>query len=277
MSQSGVARTDSPAVASPRPPASLFFLRCTKASTMALSDLKRGEATFITAAKKMLNRRGASTHLLRRPCSTANHLEHILSSSRTHARMPMWNCRMTEIILCGMPKRASTVQRRVESTESYALVRSIRHTYSGIRFFRASSCNRRITNIMSVVERFGRKPLCSSGRIPTRSQYSMRRQAMIFSSILLACATSEMPLQLPHSVQSFGSWSTMMMASFHYCGTSSPLQIRTTISSKSPAQGEITVEGDLEKLNRDSVWSDSLSIRQRADGVCQLLHRGLNS
>ena len=44
---------------------------------------------------------------------------------------------------------------------------------------------------------------------------------------------------------------------------------------QSPAQ--ITVEGDLEELNGDSVWSDSLSVRQGADGVCQLLHRGLNS
>ena len=46
---------------------------------------------------------------------------------------------MTEIIFCGTPKRASTLQRRVRSTESYALVRSVKHTYSGIRFFRARS------------------------------------------------------------------------------------------------------------------------------------------
>ena len=73
---------------------------------------------------------------------------------------------MTEIIFCGTPKWASTDQRRVRSRESYALVRSIMHTYNGICFFRANSCSRRITNITSVVERFGRKPLCSSGRIP---------------------------------------------------------------------------------------------------------------
>ena len=53
---------------------------------------------------------------------------------------------MTKIIICGTPKRATTVQRRVRSTESYALVRSVKHTSSGIHFFRASSCNRRITN-----------------------------------------------------------------------------------------------------------------------------------
>ena len=46
---------------------------------------------------------------------------------------------------------------------------------------------------------------------------------------------------------------------------------------QSPAQGGITVEGDLEQFNGDSVRFDSLSVRQRADGVSQLLHRGLNS
>ena len=46
---------------------------------------------------------------------------------------------------------------------------------------------------------------------------------------------------------------------------------------QSPAQGGITVESDLEQLNGDSVRSDGLSVLQRADGVCQLLHRGLNS
>ena len=79
---------------------------------------------------------------------------------------------MTEIIFCGTPKPASTVQRRVRSTKAYALVRSI---------------------------------------------------------------------------------------------------------EQSPAQGGITVEGDLEQLKGDSVRSDSLFVRQRADGVCQLLHRELNS
>ena len=42
-------------------------------------------------------------------------------------------------------------------------------------------------------------------------------------------------------------------------------------TEQSPAQGGITVEGDLEQLNGDSVWSDSLSVRQRADDICQLV------
>ena len=81
-------------------------------------------------------------------------------------------------------KTGETVQRRVRSTESYALVRSIKHRYSGHRFFRANSCSRRITKIISMVERFGRKLLCSFGRIPTCSQHSLRPRAMIFSTSL---------------------------------------------------------------------------------------------
>ena len=115
---------------------------------------------------------------------------------------------MTEIIFCGTPKRASTLRRRVRSTELNALVRSIKHTYNGIRFFLANFCSRRIT-IISVVKRFGRTPLCSSGKIPTRSQYS--REAA--------------------SVGSFFLWSTMTITYFHRCDTSPPLQIQTTISS----------------------------------------------
>ena len=46
---------------------------------------------------------------------------------------------------------------------------------------------------------------------------------------------------------------------------------------QSPAQGGITVEGDLEQLNGDFVRSDSLPVCQRVYGACQLLHRGLNS
>ena len=65
-----------------------------------------------------------------------------------------------------------------------------------------------------------------------------------------------------------------MMASFHCCGTSPPLQIPTTISSS--LRRRITVVGDLKQLNGDSVGSDSLSVRRRADGVCQLLPRELN-
>ena len=46
---------------------------------------------------------------------------------------------------------------------------------------------------------------------------------------------------------------------------------------QSPSQGGITIEGDLKELDEDSVRSDGRSVRQRADGACQLQHRELNS
>ena len=79
---------------------------------------------------------------------------------------------------------------------------------------------------MLVVKPFGLNPLCFCGRIPTRSLYWLRRRAMIVSSILLACTTSEIPLKLLHSVRSLVLLSTMMMAYFHCCGTSLPSQYK---------------------------------------------------
>ena len=153
---------------------------------------------------------------------------------------------MTEAILCSTPKRASTVQRRVRSTESYTLVSSTKHTYNGICFFRANYCSRQITNIISVVERFGRKPFCSSGRIPARSHYSLRRRAMIFSIILPACATSEMTLQLVHSARSFFlEYHNDGIFPLQLCHLAPPPNTNDDIE-QSPARGEIIVEGDLE-------------------------------
>ena len=107
------------------------------------------------------------------------------------------------------------------------MVRSIKHAYKRVRFFRANTCRCQITCIISVVKRLGLNPLCFYGRIPTRSLYWLRRRAMIVSSILLACTTSEIPLKLPHSVRSFVLLSTMMMAYFHCCcGTSPPYQYK---------------------------------------------------
>ena len=68
-----------------------------------------------------------------------------------------------------------------------------------------------------------------------------------------------------------------MIAPFHCYGTPPPSPLNTDDDSEqSPSQDGITVEDDLEQLNGDSVRSDSLSVRQQADDVCQLLYRGLN-
>ena len=70
-----------------------------------------------------------------------------------------------QIAFFGTSKTQSTVRRMARSTESSALIRCIKQTYHGIRFFRVNFCSRRITNITSVVERFGRELLCPSGRM----------------------------------------------------------------------------------------------------------------
>ena len=84
---------------------------------------------------------------------------------------------------------------------------------------------------------------------------------MIFSSILPACATSEIPLLLPHFARAFFLRSAMKMAYFHCFGTSRPHQIPND-DMQPPVQGGIAVEGDLEQLNGGSVRSNSLSVCQ---------------
>ena len=131
--------------------------------------------------------------------------------------------------------------------------KSIKQTYNEVHLFRARSCSRRITNIILVVKRFGRKPFCSSGRIPTRSQYSLRRRAMIFSSILPACTISEIPFSLPHSVRSFLLWSTMMMAYFYCCGNPTPSKYKRRYGAVSSTS-----------------WADLLTACSRATRECLL-------
>ena len=161
--------------------------------------------------------------------------------------------------------------------ESYALARSIKHADNGICFFRANSCSRRITKIISVVERFGRKPLCSYGRIPTRSQYSIEAASDDLQQYLAgvryqrdAPVVAELcPILLFMEYHDDGIFPLLRHLP-------PPPSTGDDIEQSLP-QGGITVECDIEQLNGDSVRSDSLSVRQRADGACELLHRGLNS
>ena len=101
---------------------------------------------------------------------------------------------MTEIIFFGMSKRAITIQRKVRATDSYALEISVKHRYNGIHFFRASSSSRRITNIISVP--------AGSPQDPHRIAVFTEAVGDGFSSILSVYVTSEIHLQLPHSVRS---------------------------------------------------------------------------
>ena len=101
---------------------------------------------------------------------------------------------------------------------------------------------------------------------------------MIFSSILPACATSEMPplVTAPCPILLFMEYHDDDIFPLLRRHLAPPPNTDDDVE-QSPAQRGITVEGDLEQLNGDSVPSGSLSVRQGADGVCQLLHRRLNS
>ena len=97
--------------------------------------------------------------------------------------------------------------------------------------------------------------------IPTRSQYSLRRRARIVSSILPACATSAMLLSLPHS-----PYPIPLFVEYHNDDIFPLLQHLHPPSNtdddteQSPSQGRITINGDT-----------------AADGMCELLHWGLNT
>ncbi|CAB1105118.1 unnamed protein product [Ectocarpus sp. CCAP 1310/34] len=159
-------------------PADLPFLpvysTCVPILTMSAVTLgslsNSATATMSIAAKNKLNSSGARLHPCRRPWPTSNHSEYCPSSIRTCALMPSWKWRMTASIFGGTPKRRSTSHSRSRPTESYALVRSTKHANTAVLFFLASSWSRWMANSMSSVDRCGRKPLCSSGRMPSRSQ-----------------------------------------------------------------------------------------------------------
>lgn len=76
----------------------------------------------------------------------------------------------------------------------------MKYAYNGISGIDTHPNGRQITGILSVVERLVRKPGCSSGKILTCSNQSLRRRTMIFSRILLACATREIRMRFPHFV-----------------------------------------------------------------------------
>ena len=137
---------------------------------MAGSSLNLWRTTFSTAVKKMSKNSGDNTHPCRSHYSISNQSEHTPSSGRTQALIPSWNYRMTSTICGGSPMRVSACHRKGRSTVSYAFWRSMKHMKRDTPAFRQISCRLRTTNIISVVERSGRNPHCSSGNSPFASQ-----------------------------------------------------------------------------------------------------------
>lgn len=133
----------------------------------ALSVSEHMKAKFDTAAKKMLNKRGAIRGAWPTASVTGNH-------ARTyHHGIDSW---LKSLLIFSTTKQANTDGRSIRLTELYALMRPIKHAYSGVRFSRTY---------------FG-----STGNHSARLWLSLRRQTIIFRSILPAWATSEMPLKL---------------------------------------------------------------------------------
>ena len=95
--------------------------------------------------------------------ASLNQSEQTPSSARTQALIPSWSCRMTAIICNFTLIRVSTCHRRVRSTVSYAFWTSMKHIKRDTPAFRPIPSDLHTTNIMSVVERSGRNPHCSSG------------------------------------------------------------------------------------------------------------------
>ena len=85
-------RTQSTARSGPIDVGSSF--RCTSSARILVSLLNLWRTTVSTAAKKMLNNSGGSTHLCRSPCPTSTQSEQMASSGRTQAFIPPRDCRI---------------------------------------------------------------------------------------------------------------------------------------------------------------------------------------
>ena len=110
---------------------------------------------------------------------------------------------------------------------------------------------------MSIINRFGPKPLCSLDKIPINVQWSRSQRAMIPFSFLLGI---------------------LMMAPFYCCGISHPFQKADNDLQQSLLQGGLSFRVIFNReLNGDSIRPNSHSVSQRADSIDQLLHHGLDS
>lgn len=120
--------------------------------------------------------------------------------------MPPWNVRITLIIRSGTPKRAITFRSSVRSTEWYTVCRSVKRTCNGVLLICSTFCMRSAYDGCHVASRsLAPESVLFSGRILASWTNLSGMLATILKSTLLACATTEMPPQKPHSALSFFS------------------------------------------------------------------------
>lgn len=117
-----------------------------------------------------------------------------------NTRIQPWIWRKTERMPGGTPERRRTTYGRVRSTQSHAVMGSIKRLYRDISCHCFISCCRRTTkNIMLMVDRRGRKPNCFSGSIISASKGALCLRAMILRRTYPARATKEMSLEIPRN------------------------------------------------------------------------------
>ena len=151
------------------------------------------------------------------------------------------------------------IQRRVRPTKSYALAWSIKHTYGGIHYSAptpAADEPRKSYRWLNGSVGNHSVPLAAFPR------YSLKRRAMIFSSILRGVhCVRDTPVVAPLCpILSFGEYHDD--GPFPLLRYSPPPPLNTNGDMElSPSQGGITVEDDLEQLNGDSIRSNSFFVR----------------
>ena len=123
MSHSDVSRTGSPLVAPPRP----RFSPQVHQSVHGIMSFVHLETRLghVYAAKKILDRRGASMCPRRRPCSTANHLEHtlrrvarMLACHRGIDELPRLSLSWTRSALNSQKRHKNKYQQHISSDKS---------------------------------------------------------------------------------------------------------------------------------------------------------------
>ena len=86
-------------------------------------------------------------------------------------------------------KTGNIFHSSTQSIRSYLFARLIKQASIEVLLVRPNPCSLRTTNLISAVQRWGRKPRCSSGRIPAFSQKSSRQLHTTLWRTLPVCAT----------------------------------------------------------------------------------------
>lgn len=125
---------------------------------MAGRVAKTWKGLLISAASKIVNSGGDTTHPLLNLWHAWNLSDGSPSPCCIRILMPTWNIRMAFIICGGTLNQASTSRKGVQSTESHAFCKSMKLVSGGILLLYPYSRSWRITNIASVADHWRGSP-----------------------------------------------------------------------------------------------------------------------